>query len=70
MAEEANEKKVEEKKVTTSKAGVKVLIGAVLIAMGGLAVIIWWPSLLTVISGLIGLFLIAAGLITIAVSKE
>ena len=72
MAEEVNEKKGEEKKTACvcSKKGVKVVLGTVLIAMGVLAVIIWWPSLLTVISGLIGLFLIIAGLIVIAISKE
>lgn len=55
---------------SAAKAGSKVIVGVVLIILGLLAVISWrWP-LLTVIKGCVGLFLIMAGAIAIAIAKE
>ena len=71
MAEEANEKKVDEKKSHAwAKAGFKVIIGVVLIIIGLAAIISWWPNLLALLKGCIGLLLIMAGAITIAIAKE
>ena len=71
MAEEANEKKVDEKKVSIcSKPSIKVIIGIVLIIIGLAAVISWWPNLLALLKGCIGLILIMAGAIAIAIAKE
>lgn len=71
MAEEANEKKVDEKKSSVfAKSSFKVIIGVVLVIIGLAAIISWWPNLLVLLKGCIGLLLIAAGAITIAIAKE
>ncbi len=71
MAEQVEDKKVDEKKCfVCSKSGLKVLIGVVLIIIGLSAVISWWPSLLALVKGCIGLLLIMSGAITIAIAKE
>ena len=66
MAEQANEKKT----CACSKSSVKVIIGVVLIAIGLAAAIKWRFSLLILVRGCIGLFLIMAGAIAIAIAKE
>ena len=71
MAEEANEKKVDEKKSRVcAKSGFKVIIGVVLIIIGLAAIISWWPNLLALLKGCVGLLLIMAGAIVIAIAKE
>ncbi len=73
MSEKENEKKEtgsEAKSSSAAKVGVKVIIGVILIALGLWAVIGWWPYLLIMIKGFVGLFLIMAGAITIAIAKE
>lgn len=71
MAEQGEDKKVDEKKCCAwSKSGFKVLIGVVLIILGLSAVISWWPNLLALLKGCVGLLLIMAGAITIAIAKE
>jgi len=72
MTEEANDKKVGGGKscCVCSKPSVKVIIGVVLIIIGLAAVISWWPNLLALLKGCIGLFLIMAGAIAIAIAKE
>jgi hypothetical protein len=52
------------------KTVLKVIIGLVLIGLGAWAIILWWPQLLSVVKGCVGLFLILAGLITIAIAKD
>ena len=69
----AEELKQEEKKVDTKKVFwtiFKVLLGLVFLALGALAIYKWWGNLLVVVSGCIGLFLILAGIITLAIAKE
>lgn len=70
MAEEVKqeEKKVEGKKIMSTIF--KFILGIVFLALGALALIRWWPELLSVIRGCIGLFLILAGIITLAIAKE
>lgn len=70
MAEEIKqeEKKVEGKKIISTLF--KVVLGLVFLALGVLAIIKWLPDLLAVIRGCIGLFLILAGIITLAIAKE
>ena len=63
MAEQAEKK-------TSSKTLLKILIGVVLIAIGITLVIIWFPLLIGLVQGCLGLFLIMAGAITIAIAKE
>ena len=71
MAEQDEDKKVEKKTCCVcSKSGFKVLIGVVFIIIGLSAVISWWPNLLALLKGFIGLLLIMAGAITIAIAKE
>lgn len=69
----AEEVKQEEKKVEVSRVMstiFKVILGIVFLALGVLAILKWWPQLLMIIKGCIGLFLILAGVITLAIAKE
>lgn len=66
MSEQATEKKSS----AVVKTGVKIIIGAALIILGILAVIGWRWYLIGLIKGGIGLVLIMAGAITIAIAKE
>ena len=69
----ADEIKQEEKKVDIKKTLstiFKVILGLVFLVLGVLAIIRWLPALLSVIKGCIGLFLILAGLITLAIAKD
>jgi hypothetical protein len=70
MAEEIKqeEKKCEAKKIFSTI--LKVLLGLVFLALGALTIITWWKDLLLVVRGCIGLFLILAGIITLAIAKE
>jgi len=64
----AEEKK--EKPGIGFKAILKVIIGLVLVGVGIVLVIRWIGPLITLIKGCLGLFLIMAGAITIAIAKE
>jgi len=69
----ADELKQEEKKVDAKKIFwtiFKVILGLVFLALGALAIYKWWGSLLVVVSGCVGLFLILAGIITLAIAKR
>ena len=70
MAEEIKqeEKKAEPKKVISTLF--KVVLGLAFLALGGLAILRWWNLLLMIVKGCIGLFLILAGIITLAIAKE
>jgi hypothetical protein len=48
----------------------KVILGIVFLVLGVLAILKWLPQLLMIIKGCIGLFLILAGIITLAIAKE
>jgi hypothetical protein len=48
----------------------KVFLGLVFLALGVMAILTWWGSLIAIIKGSIGLFLILAGVITLAIAKE
>ena len=56
--------------MATVKAVLKVLFGLVLMGLGVLAVIYWWQEVKDMIQGVLGLFLILAGAITIAIAKD
>ncbi len=64
----------EEAKNVTEKKGLatlfKVILGVVFLILGGAAILSWWNFLLMIIKGCIGLFLILAGVITLAIAKE
>jgi len=62
------EKKADAKKIVSTIS--KVILGLVFLALGIGAVIVWWQDLLTVVKGCVGLFLILAGVITLAIAKE
>jgi hypothetical protein len=66
MAEQDNEKQ----QGAVLKTSIKLIIGIVLVILGLAAVIGWWSSLWVVVKGCVGLFLIMAGAITIAIAKE
>lgn len=69
----AEETKVEEKKADVKQilsTIFKVILGLVFLALGAWAIIRWWMHLKVVVLGCIGLFLILAGVITLAIAKE
>ena len=69
----AEEVKKEEKKVDVNKLATtifKVILGIVFLGLGAWAIISWLEPLKVVFKGCIGLFLILAGLITLAIAKE
>jgi hypothetical protein len=70
MAEEVKqeEKKTDIKKVLSTV--LKVILGLAFLVLGVLAIIKWLGALLLVIKGCIGLFLVLAGIITLAIAKE
>ncbi|MDP2938560.1 MAG: hypothetical protein Q8O13_00535 [Candidatus Omnitrophota bacterium] len=69
MTETTQETKTDSGKKILATA-LKVILGIVLIVLGLALVIRWWEALFTVIRGCLGLFLILAGLITLAIAKE
>ncbi len=70
MAEEAKqeENKVDAKKIIYTLF--KVILGLAFLVLGVLVIFKWWGNLLIVVKGCIGLFLILAGIITLAIAKE
>ena len=64
----ADEKK--EGKCSISKKLLKMVLGGVLILIGLIALVGWWGFFLGLIKGCLGLFLVMAGLITIAIANE
>jgi len=70
MAEEIKqeEKKTDVKKIFSTIF--KVILGLAFLLLGVLAIMTWLGNLLIVVKGCIGLFLILAGLITLAIAKE
>ena len=60
----------EKKSSEVFKTALKISIGFIVVLLGLVAVIRWWGSLAIVFKGCIGLFLIIAGAITIAIAKE
>lgn len=62
------EQKADGKKILS--AIFKVILGVVFLALGVMAVIAWRQDLWALIKGCIGLFLILAGVITLAIAKE
>lgn len=74
MAEEAKETKEPEKEKADAGKGVKTLLkyllGIALVVVGVWLVWVWRNDLLVLVRGGLGLFLILAGAITIAIAKE
>jgi hypothetical protein len=70
MAEEVKqeEKKTDVKNIFSTIF--KVILGLVFLVLGGWAIYVWFGSLVTVVKGCIGLFLLLAGIITLAIAKE
>jgi hypothetical protein len=66
MAEEG--KKADGKKIISTLF--KVILGLAFLVLGVLTILKWWPQLVEIIKGCIGLFLILAGIITLAIAKE
>ena len=48
----------------------KVALGLVFLILGGVAILRFWGDLLLIVRGCIGLFLLLAGVITLAIAKE
>ncbi|MBL7130079.1 MAG: hypothetical protein ISS45_01520 [Candidatus Omnitrophica bacterium] len=73
MVEEVKQEEKKEKKLGIKKffsTLLKVILGLIFLALGVLAIVVWWPDLLLVIRGCIGLFLVLASVITFAIAKE
>lgn len=71
MGEENKTQETEAKKSPdTTKMMGKIILGIVFVLLGLVALIRWWPHLWSLIRGCVGLFLILAGVITIAIAKE
>jgi len=70
MAEEVKqeEKKSDGKNIVSTIF--KVILGLVFLALGVWAIVGWWKELADVVKGCIGLFLILAAIITLAIAKE
>jgi hypothetical protein len=68
MAEETKKEGADVKKIVSTIF--KVVLGIAFLVLGVLAILRWWSLLLMIIEGCIGLFLILAGLITLAIAKE
>jgi hypothetical protein len=68
----------EEKKNQAPQAGkknvfgtmVKVAIGLALLVLGAALILRWLPCLKILVKGTLGLFLVLAGVITLAIAKE
>ena len=73
MAEETKETttQTQEKKEPSKvlKTLLKVTAGLALIVVGVIAIVGWWSSVLTLIKGCLGLFLILVGAIFLAIAK-
>lgn len=70
MAEDIKqeEKKTDSKSLSTI---FKFLLGLVFLGLGAyLALIVWRSELLSLIKGSVGIFLVLAGIITLAIAKE
>lgn len=71
MENQDKAQKVEASKPSNgTKAIIKLILGMVLIILGLIALISWHEELFTIIKGCIGLFVILAGVITIASAKS
>jgi hypothetical protein len=70
MAEEIKqeEKKGDGKKVLATFF--KVVLGIAFLVLGVMAIMRWWSQLIDIVKGCIGMFLILAGIITLAIAKE
>jgi uncharacterized membrane protein YkgB len=62
--------KEEKKSSEVFKTALKISIGFIMVLLGLVALINWWGALAIVFKGCIGLILILAGAITIAIAKE
>jgi cell division septal protein FtsQ len=60
----------EEQSISIPKSVLKTAVGLIFIFFGLLAVFAWWQSLLTVIKGCLGIFLILIGAVVVAIAKE
>lgn len=69
----ADEAKQEQAKPEPSKAFsviLKTVLGLGFLALGVLSIVRWWMHLKVVILGCLGLFLLLAGVITLAIARE
>ncbi len=70
MAEEVKQEECKQDAKKIFSTLLKVILGLLFLVLGVAAIINWWGALLLVIKGCIGLFLVLAGIITLAIAKE
>jgi len=70
MTEEVKKEEGAQKVKKIISTLLKVVLGIVFLVLGVLAILRWWRLLLMIIKGCLGLFLILAGIITLAIAKE
>jgi len=59
-----------QKKISpAARKTVKFIIGIILLVLGVAAVVFWWPEVISLIKGCLGLVLIGLGAIAIIISK-
>lgn len=70
MADELKQEECKQDSKKIVSTVLKVILGLVLLVLGIGAIIRWWGPILIVFKGCIGLFLVLAGIITLAIAKE
>jgi hypothetical protein len=70
MVEETKQEETKQDSKKMVSTILKFILGVVLLVLGVGAIIRWWGPILIVVKGCIGLFLILAGIITLAIAKE
>lgn len=53
-----------------AKTMLKVILGILLLAVGAWLVYLWWGNVLAIIKGFLGIVVILAGVIFLAIAKE
>ena len=70
MTEETKQREQNAESKGVLAALLKVAIGLLLLVLGGWALLAWWPEVKDLFKGSIGLFLVLAGIIALAIAKE
>lgn len=70
MAEEGKQEQAKQETSKVFSVALKMILGLAFLALGVLSIVRWWMHLKVVILGCLGLFLLLAGIITLAIARE
>jgi hypothetical protein len=70
MAEEIKQEQAKPESSKVLSVALKTILGLGFLALGVLSIVRWWVHLKVVILGCLGLFLLLAGIITLAIARE